>query len=72
MHKMYICVRMLYLDGKIGINYVHVRDWIVAMPLPSIDMSTCFKVEISMDMSTHTQLKMEIVAVLLCHLQAWT
>ena len=45
---------------------------IVAMPPPSIDMSTCFKVEISMDMSTHTQFKMEIVAVSLCHLQAWT
>ena len=27
MHKMYICVRMhVCLDGKIGINYVHM-DW---------------------------------------------
>ena len=24
MHKMYMCV---HLDGKIGINYVHMRDW---------------------------------------------
>ena len=28
MHKMYICVHMhVCLDGKIGINYVHMRDW---------------------------------------------
>ena len=24
MHKIYMCV---HLDGKIGINYVHMRDW---------------------------------------------
>ena len=39
-----------------------VKMKIVAMPPPRIYMSTCFKVEISMDMSTHTQFKMEIVA----------
>ena len=28
MHEMYICVRMhVCLDDKIGINYVHMRDW---------------------------------------------
>ena len=28
-HKMYICVVHMHvcLDGKIGINYVHMRDW---------------------------------------------
>ena len=31
MHKMYMCV---HLDGKIGINYVHMRDW---------QLSKCFK-----------------------------
>ena len=28
MHKMYMCVCMhVCLDGKIGINHVHMRDW---------------------------------------------
>ena len=35
-------------------THSRVKMKIVAMPPPSIDMSTCFKVEISMDMSTHT------------------
>ena len=48
-------------------THSRVKMKIVAMP-----PRAHFKVEISMDMSTHTQFKMEIVAVSLCHLQAWT